>query len=796
MTVTWAWAGAAGASGFRVVAAVGGSSARLAVADNAAMSGPVFFGPTTPGPAGTVSLTATGLAADTPYWWQVEDDGILDTQWTGQAHTHGVVGEPYSFMFAAAGDAGLGATEPTITSAVSNRPIFDTVRAAAPLFFIHLSDLHYRNITSGAVADYRTAYNDVLTFNSTLGADARQGRLYRTVPTVLLWDDHDYSNDNSDGTYTGKAAAAQAYRECVPSYPLADPLSGGVFHAWQVGRVQFVALDARYYRDPDANPDGPSHTLLGSDQMTWLEQVLADSTSELLIVCSPVQWMSEFTDSWGGFANERGQVQQLFGDYGWLDRMCMLQADKHSMGLDTGANNVWGGFPNYLLASLDANPGTNVGPYDLGITGGRDQYGLIEVEDAGHEIAVTTTGYIGVSPWRTHSFSVSATPPPPPEPAPTPVAVAEITSRVTWLGCNLVTGGVVAELPDITGAISRILGAYTSASLTMPIPLGGPASVDMSLWESATQPGQAMIVAVVNEVPTWAGIVLTRMGGTDGTLQLGCVSLEGYLDRRYVLDHTWTNVDEVNVITRGLVGDANTEGIGLLLDAAATGTLRDRTYKSVDDATVYARLRELSGVIEGPEWTIDLDWTDTTHTAIAKIFRARKRIGAAATNPSAVFQITAQSVFASRGASETSYIYSEDYTDGRGANHVIATSSGEGDERPESVPATEVAGGWARYERRITPSTSIKNIATLNSHADAELALRRDGSRTWRIKTRWDAYPRLNVDWALGDDVAWELVGHRHPDGVTGQGRVIGWELDMAAGTVEPILLDPDGEAA
>lgn len=371
---------------------------------------------------------------------------------------------------------------------------------------------------------------------------------------------------------------------------------------------------------------------------------------------------------------------------------------------------------------------------------------------------------------------------------------------ITWLGCDLVTGQIVEELPDLSpsgGTIGALLGAYTSASLKLPIPLGGHGAPPRN-WLAATEPGRTMIVAVLGSRPVWAGIPLVRKGGTDTTVDLSCVSLEGYLDRRYVGDHTWTQQDEASVIAAGLVGDATTEGVGLVVDAPATGTLRDRTYADRDDKTVYSALRELMGVQGGPEWTITLDWADATETAISTTVRVRSRIGYASISPTAVFSTgNASSVLSSIGASEARYTYSEDYSSGSGANHIVATSSGEGDSRPQSAPAraeTLFTAGWPRYEHRFSPSSSITEQATLDAHAAAALAIMAHGAQVLTITARADAYPRLGIDWAVGDDIGYDLAGHRHPDGITGVARAIGWDLDPQAGIVSPILLAPGQE--
>lgn len=793
MTVVHAWAGAPTSTGFRVVAKVTGSSTRLAVADNDTVSGATYFGPVTPSADGIAQLTATGLSPDTRYWWAVEDDGLLDTDARGQCVTHPTVGEPASYTIWMGGDAGAFPATPGEGSVLaadrlSNHTVFETIRAKAVaagwLMGVHLGDLHYYDLGSdshgivggASVANYQRAYDDVL-------AQTQQHALYRDVPLVYVWDDHDYGPDNSDRTSAGRGAAAQVYRERVPHYPLpagvVDPAP--IYQSWQIGRVLYVAADVRYDRDPNSTPAGPSKTMLGAAQVAWMETVLSTTTAEALVWITPSAWVHPTSiDNWeAGFADEQQYLVDMFDRLGWSDRMCIVWADRHALGIDSGTN-VPGGAPGFQFAAFDCLPPSTPGDwFDQGESLQRGQYGTLTVEDTGDQITITGTGWVGATPWRIYSFTIQVTPPPPP-PAGARQSVAVARDEVTWLGCDLVTGRILAELPEITGRISRILGDYTSSSLTLPIPVGGPAAQPISVIEAATEPRRTMLVAVINDVPTWGGIVLLRQGGDDATLRLGCVSIEGYLDRRHVGDHTWVGQDEAATIAAGLAGDATVEGIGLLIDAPPTGRLRDRTYTDQDDATVYSRLRELMAVTDGPEWTIDLDWTDATRTAVAKILRIRSRIGAVSDSPDVVFDTL--------GEGSARYIYTEDYTEARGANHIVATSSGEGELRPQSAPARDVPAGHARWERRWSPSSSITDQATLDAHAMAELALRRDGSRTVQITTRWTADPRLSIHWGLGDDVAWHLVGHRHPGGLAELGRVIGWELDIAAGLISPIL--------
>lgn len=377
-----------------------------------------------------------------------------------------------------------------------------------------------------------------------------------------------------------------------------------------------------------------------------------------------------------------------------------------------------------------------------------------------------------------------------------PRSRGEIRSRVRWYGCDLVTGQVIAPLHDLSGPASRELGEATTTGLTLPIPRSGPGRARMPLIGQATQPRRALIVLEVNRVPAWGGIVVGRAGGTGATLDLSCVSVEGYLDHRYVGSHTFVNADEAAIV-RAVMEEANHEGIGFVVDAPDTGRSLSRTYLDQFDKTVLDVLKELMQDDGGAEFTVDLEWEDDSRRRVVKVFRLRRRIGRSASSPTAVFRTTSRSAFSSRGSSEARYVLDEDHSGGNGANHVVATSSGQGEDRPQSDPARAVdrlADGEPRWESRVSPSESILDTTDLDSYARSELRRVLNGTNTWGIQARWNTYPRLGVDWRIGDDIAWRVVGHRHPEGARGQGRCIGWELDPSTGFVRPILLDPSSD--
>jgi len=397
LSVKSIWAGALTATSVRVIADTAPATAgTLKVADNAAMTGPVSIGPVSPTAEGILAFTVTGLTPDTRYWYLV-NDGADNPSYTGTFRTHpGPVGEPASYIFGAAGDAGLtgDGDESTITNAVSNGLVFPTMTAQSLAedwaWFSHLGDLHYRNITTNDPTLFRAAYDDNFNYNLGFNPGARQGTFLRGQAITYIWDDHDFGGNNSDRTVASRPAAQQVYRECVPSYPLAD--AAGIYQAWQVGRVLYVATDSRSFRDPNSNPTTPTKTMLGTAQKTWMENLLTTSSAEALVWQSSSRWVGG-TDTWNDFSYERAEMIQMFGDTGWLDRMLFMTADMHSVSICTGPNNPYGRFPMFMFAGMDAGAWSTGPEYDLGSIAGRRQYGTMRVQDNGHTIALTGTGY-------------------------------------------------------------------------------------------------------------------------------------------------------------------------------------------------------------------------------------------------------------------------------------------------------------------------------------------------------------------------------------------------------------------
>jgi hypothetical protein len=364
--------------------------------------------------------------------------------------------------------------------------------------------------------------------------------------------------------------------------------------------------------------------------------------------------------------------------------------------------------------------------------------------------------------------------------------------NVTWHSFDLRSGRRGQQLHmQARGNPSRILCQPTELSISTRIwdqgrPVPG--------WDQATLPGRTMLVALDadTEEPLWGGMVYRRRSMSGDWVNLDTVTLEGYFDRRYVSDHTYTFVDQ-SLIAEGLIADATTDGVEMVVDAIASHRFRERQYFQDEDKTVLSVLTELAGIASGIEFTIDLEWADDTHTVLQRVVRVAERIGSGSAHPTAVFTMPGCVV---------DFSYIEDFSTEHGANAVQAVSSGEGDTRPESRWMTVLQAGWARFEKKFTPSTSITHRPTLDLHARGEVLQTWDGMKELTLEAELTTAPRLGLVWRLGDDVGVSLTCPRFPARLNADGamvpgyqanvRAIGWELDLDAHRVRPRLLEAD----
>jgi len=333
--------------------------------------------------------------------------------------------------------------------------------------------------------------------------------------------------------------------------------------------------------------------------------------------------------------------------------------------------------------------------------------------------------------------------------------------RHYWVATDALTGAVLADLPKLDAPrVRKTIGRYETASATLPL-IGAP--VD---WERILTPGASVLWLLrdnpddpAHGIPLWGGLITEDTLTEQDTVEFPMVTLEGYLDRRYVGDRTYTGVgqnDIVEDLVESFIAAGPNGGLPIRVQVVngGAGTPRDRGYLDQDDKTIYSVLRDLMGVEGGPEWSIGGEWQSGPER-ITPVFYVGDRIGSPVT-----VGLAAAAVFEMPG-SVTQFRRYRSYANGKGANAIKATSSGQGTDRPESQPVVTTDVLRPTFEHRFTPSTSIKETTTLDDHANSMAALIKDGTLTLELVAAGPGSPELDVDWFIGDDIGYSIGGVR-----------------------------------
>jgi phosphodiesterase/alkaline phosphatase D-like protein len=320
-----------------------------------------------------VAMNISGLTENTKYYYAVESDGILDSSSDDIGTVTTFVSGFCSFYFAT-GSCCFN----------SDHVVYDLIRNIHPLFFSCTGDLHYGNPNSATdINVHRNCYENLVL------SKPRAAALLRDVPIEYVWDDHDFSGNDSDSTFAGKKNARLAYREYVPHYPLpAGTGNNAIYQTWTVGRVHFIHTDCR--------SDRYGYSMLGEIQKLWFknECLLARNNHEIICWLSSTTWSGSTTDNWGGFTNERTELSNFFRD-SLIENMFIICGDAHMLAIDDGSNGDFSTgnsnpfrYPVFAAAALNQGGSYKGGTFSEGgvfmnPSVYHGQFGIVSVIDSG-----------------------------------------------------------------------------------------------------------------------------------------------------------------------------------------------------------------------------------------------------------------------------------------------------------------------------------------------------------------------------------------------------------------------------
>jgi len=224
------------------------------------------------------------------------------------------------------------------------QPIWSTILGLEPDLFLWIGDNIYGDSTEPHVLqeEYRRQ-RDVASLQPAL----------RGISHLAIWDDHDYGMNNQDRRNPIKDQALKIFKDywANPSYGLSD--TPGVFFRYRYGQVDFFFLDDRFYRDPDAAPQRVEKTMLGAEQLAWLQSELVASTAIFKVLVSGGGWSEakgETGDSWAAFIDERDKIFDFVRDRE-ISGVVLLAGDTHVGELNVVPWSDKGGYDFYDLIS-------------------------------------------------------------------------------------------------------------------------------------------------------------------------------------------------------------------------------------------------------------------------------------------------------------------------------------------------------------------------------------------------------------------------------------------------------------
>ncbi len=160
-------------------------------------------------------------------------------------------------------------------------------------------------------------------------------RFIASVPTLMMWDDHEILNDWDEQDAPPYAWALSAYDEYQHS---ANPVSfrpGGLYYVVRAGPAELFVLDERSNRSANNQRDDQQKTMLGRQQKADLQLWLLNSTAKFKFIVSPVMW-SDYAkhteEAWVSFKTERNDILDYVRDHR-VPGVVLLSGDEHWTGV-------------------------------------------------------------------------------------------------------------------------------------------------------------------------------------------------------------------------------------------------------------------------------------------------------------------------------------------------------------------------------------------------------------------------------------------------------------------------------
>lgn len=390
------------------------NSTRVAVSTSETLSSPTYTTAVTPDATYRFAKhTITGKTATTEYWYCIEVDGVLDLATKGRFKTLPAAGAAANFSIVVGG-----------CSENTNDSAFAAINAlpTKPLFLLAMGDFQYMDIATPTLANYHAAFDASLVYGA-------RKVTHSQIPTVHVFDDHDFGTDNSTGRDASNVAksfrsTALAFaRARIPNRPASATATDTLHQSFVVGRVRFVLSDLRSDKTAQTATDDASKTMMGAAQKTWWKAEIdaAKAAGQIVAWGNSVPWVvatAAGDDTWAGYNTERVELADYIKAAGMAGQVFILSSDMHALAYHTGADYATGGgaaIPVFHCGPFNRAASQKGGPYTANTYPGAGnssavrQYATLDVTDNGTTMTISWKGFSADGTQRM-AYSFTATP--------------------------------------------------------------------------------------------------------------------------------------------------------------------------------------------------------------------------------------------------------------------------------------------------------------------------------------------------------------------------------------------------
>ena len=202
--------------------------------------------------------------------------------------------------------------------------IFDAIAGQSPDLMLWLGDnVYFRapewTSLEGMSARYRA-----------MRAWPALRKLARATAHLAIWDDHDFGPNDSDGSFTMKGAALEAFKRYWANPAYGMPGVPGVFGMATLGDVDFFLLDNRFHRYPNRYPQVPEKAMFGPAQLEWLKQALVGSRATFKVIAAGGQFWNRRNryESFGSYPAEQRALAEWLAERK-IEGVLFLSGDRH-----------------------------------------------------------------------------------------------------------------------------------------------------------------------------------------------------------------------------------------------------------------------------------------------------------------------------------------------------------------------------------------------------------------------------------------------------------------------------------